>query len=169
MTVPPTSKRRSTKADSTRERLARATHEDYLRSQLAEGRRLGDRRSLVPWDELPPDLQESNRDQVDHTAVKLDRLGCAIVPAATHGARDSGVEFSPREVELLAEAEHERWVSERTAAGWTQARTEDGERRTHPSIVSWHQLSDAEKEKDRQAVRDLPRRLERAGFAIHRR
>jgi RyR domain len=158
----------SSRADSTRELLARATHEDYLRSQLAQGQRLGERRSLVPWDELPPDLRESNRDQVDHTAAKLDQLGCAIVPAAAQAARDGGVELAPGEVEVLAEAEHERWMSERSAAGWTPAGTADGERRTHPSIVPWHELSDAEKEKDRQAVRDLPRRLERAGFAILR-
>jgi RyR domain len=159
----------SSRADSTRELLARATHEDYLRSQLAQGQRLGARRSLVHWDELPPDLQESNRDQVGHTAAKLDQLGCAVVPAAAEEARDGGVEFSPDEVELLAEAEHERWMSERSAAGWTRAGTEDGAGWTHPSIVPWHELSDAEKEKDRQAVRDLPGRLERAGFAIHRR
>jgi hypothetical protein len=156
------------RADSTRELLARATHEDYLRSQLAQGERLGARRSLVPWGELPMDLQESNRDQVDHIAAKLDQLGCSLVRAAPKDARDGRVEFSPEEVELLAEAEHERWMSERSAAGWTPAGTENEDRRTHPSIVSWRELSDDEKEKDRQAVRDLPRRLERAGLVIRR-
>lgn len=152
----------------TRELLARAAHEDYLRSQLAQGQRLGARRSLVPWEELPPDLQDSNRAQAGHTVIKLDELDCAIVPAVFHGPRDTRVEFTPGEIELLAEAEHERWMTERSAAGWTLGEAEDGERRTHPSMVAWSELSDAEKEKDRQAVRDLPRRLERAGFAVVR-
>jgi hypothetical protein len=158
----------SSSSDLTRELLARATHEDYLRSQLAEGQRLGARRSLVPWDELPPDLQESNRDQVDHTVAKLEQIGCAIVAAAADGARGPKVEFSEAEIELLAEAEHERWMSERSSAGWTSAETQAAERQTHPSIVPWYELSDNEKDKDRQAVRDLPRRLERAGFTIRR-
>jgi voltage-gated potassium channel Kch len=152
----------------TRELLARATHEDYLRSQLARGQRLGARRSLVPWEQLPPDLQASNRAQADQTVVKLDQLDCAVVPAVFHGPRDSRVEFSPEEIDLLAEAEHERWMHERTTAGWTRGPAEDGGRKTHPSMVAWSELSDAEKDKDRQAVRDLPRRLERAGFAVVR-
>ena len=58
-------------------------------------------------------------------------------------------------------------VNERSAAGWMQGAA-DGGRKTHLSMVAWSELSDAEKEKDRQAVRDLPRRLERGGFAVVR-
>ncbi len=45
--------------------LPRAIHEDYLENCLARGDKLGDRPSLVPWDELTADFAEDNRAQVD--------------------------------------------------------------------------------------------------------
>ena len=70
----------------------------------------------VPWDELPPEVQESNRRQADALAAGLAVIGCDLVPLGGWGV--AHVELTPDEVELLARREHERWFAERTAAGW---------------------------------------------------
>ena len=150
----------------TRELLARATHDNYVRQQLAAGETVTTNPSMVPWDELPEDLRESNRAQADHTSAKLAELGCAIVPAVFQGHRQQ-IQLSEEEIEHLSEAEHERWVAERTEAGWIYGPAKDIERKTNPS-VPWNQLPEPEKEKDRATVRNLPHRLELAGFALVR-
>ena len=101
------------------EMLARAIHEDYVRKQDEKGHAPVDNPSMVPWDELPEQLRESNRRQAEHIATKLRAIGCGIVPLTD--AHGNSFTFDSREVERLARMEHERWWRERDAAGWTSA------------------------------------------------
>lgn len=56
-----------------------------------------------------------------------------------------------------------------TRAGWTYAPGEkQSHKKTHPSLIPWRELSEEEKEKDRDTVRSLPVFLARAGFQIDR-
>ncbi len=70
--------------------------------------------AMVPWDELPEHLRESNRDQAGHIGVKLRAMGCRA------GAPDRLDEplftFSADEVERLAWLEHDRWWTSAAAA-----------------------------------------------------
>jgi hypothetical protein len=54
----------------------------------------------------------------------------------------------------------------RLAQGYTQG--PDRENKQHPDLVDWHYLSDNAREKDREAVRELPAILREAGFQILR-
>ena len=78
--------------------------------------------------------------------------------------------FTDEEVELLARLEHDRWVRDLGRDGWVygQAKDPDGRPPTHPLMVSWHLLSEHDREKDRVAVRDMPQMLARAGFEVQR-
>jgi hypothetical protein len=38
--------------------------------------------------------------------------------------------------------------------------------RTHPLLVAWEQLDEPEREKDRDAIRVIPRMLARVGYSI---
>ncbi|MGI5156171.1 RyR domain-containing protein [Microbispora sp. CA-102843] len=72
------------------------------------------------------------------------------------------------EIEQLAMMEHERWLRDLVADGWTRGPVRDEENRRHPDLDSWDNISDAAKEKDRDTVRNLPRILATAGFQIVR-
>ena len=143
--------------DTTVERIARALHESYRRHTDP-----GDA-SAVPWADLPDSLKASNRSQATHVADKIRATGRLLVP-------DDGTppdEFSEDEVQLLGRLEHDRWMAERRAAGWT-AGPRDAAARTSPYLVSWEELTEDIREIDRQFVRALPGVLADAGLVLRR-
>lgn len=147
--------------------LARATHEEYVRAQTEQGQTPDTNPALVPWDDLPETLQESNRDQAAHIGVKLRAVGGGIVPWSDWEAES--FEFTQEEIELLSEMEHERWVAERLRNGWTYGSgTKNVKKKTSPYLVPWDELGEEVKERDRVAVRGMPAFLARAGFQILR-
>jgi voltage-gated potassium channel Kch len=143
--------------DSTTERIARALHDSYRRTTPT-----GDA-SAVAWDELPESLRASNRAQADHVASKLALVGRVLVPD-DGTAPDS---FTEDEVDRLGELEHERWVNERLAAGWTPGSRDPGARTT-PYLVPWAELDESVREVDKRFVRELPDILADAGLLLRR-
>lgn len=140
--------------------LARALHQDYLLRASRDNNP-----SAVPWDELPLELKEASRTQADHIATKLEAVGCHLVPLTA--LEGDTFAFTPAEVERLAEMEHERWLAERRALGWTTG-PRDPQQKTNPNLVPWSELDDAAREMNRSSVRQLPLFLNRAGFTAHR-
>lgn len=151
---------------NTYEILARAVHEQYRANEKQKGSTMDTNPSMVSWEELPAHLKESNRNQVEHIRVKMEAVGCDI--AITNAWEVQPFEFSPDEIELLAEMEHQRFVKERTKQGYVSAASKDITDKKSPSLVSWQELSEEEKEKDREIVRQLPELLAEARFQIHR-
>jgi hypothetical protein len=154
--------------------LARAIHEDYVRHQKESGATPEANPSMVPWDDLPEDLKESNRHQADHIEVKLAAIGCGLQSLTDWQA--ASFERLPDDVkavfdvERLARMEHERWCDERRRQGWTYAPgPKDLTKKTSPSLVPWEELPPEIKEYDRNTVRGLPSFLAQAGFEIYRR
>jgi len=117
--------------------VARAIHEAYLADQQAAGRLQGSAPALVPWEELPEGLRQANRAQADHIPIKRRTL--AICDSAAT-------------IEALAVAEHRRWMAEKIVANWRHAVDRNDARRLHPSIRPYDELSDTEKQKDRNTV-----------------
>ncbi|MFQ5864543.1 MAG: NAD-binding protein [bacterium] len=151
----------------THEILARAIHEDYVYKQRKEGQTPQTNPSMVPWEELPEQLKESNRRQADHIGIKLQAIGCGIAPLTDWDAEL--FEFTEEEIELMAEMEHERWMSERLQAGWRYAPGEKNiKKKTSPYLVPMQELPEEIKELDRNTVRELPLFLAQAGFQIYR-
>ncbi len=97
---------------------------------------------------------------------KLRHLGYELAPS--YGQRPSEIAISDADIEQLAIREHDRWMAERRRSGWTYAATRDNARKHHPLLVPWENLSDEEKEKDRDPIRNLPKLVERAGFRVRR-
>jgi hypothetical protein len=145
------------------ERIARAIHEWYRRNQ--HGRKPADDPAMRPWEELAESLKESNRDQASYIWVKLRAIGYAI--GAANG-KPVIVKFTTKETEQLAEMEHERWVAERLADGWTLGPERDVERKITPHLVAWEQLADEIREYDREAGEAIPQILAGAGLEIRR-
>jgi hypothetical protein len=149
--------------DDLNDRLARAIHHGYLEACAARGDSPQDNKSMRPWEELPEDLRYSNFAQASHVGTKLASIHCVIVPESGPAPDFT---FTADEIRLLAEMEHERWVRERSAQGYTYGPDRDG--RHHPDLVHWEQLSDRARDMDRDAVQRIPAILGQAGFQILR-
>lgn len=146
-----------------REVLARAIHDKYRKDQ-AHVKSPGDR-AMRPWDELDEDLKESNLQQADDIRKKLRRIRCGFA-AVTDGERKK-MKLTQRQVEVLAEMEHERWMDEKRRAGWKFGKRRSPERKTHPSLLPWKELSGDMKKIDRDTVRGMPQFMADAGFEIY--
>jgi voltage-gated potassium channel Kch len=126
---------------------ARTAHERYLRVATAAGAAPGSRPALVPWDELPEDYRNANRAQADHIPIKLRAIGITTLTADT--------QFTSDQIEHLSRMEHARWSADRLIQGWTHGPRNDAAK-THDCLIPYDQLSEAEKEKDREVVRSIP-------------
>jgi RyR domain len=145
------------------DRIARAIHERYRRNQAR--RKTATDPAVQPWGELAETLRESNRHQAGDIGRKVRGLGYRVV--STDG-EPTVAQFTPEEIERLAMMEHDRWVAERRASGWTTGAVRDIERKITPHLVPWDQLAEEVREYDRDAVRAIPELMAEAGFEIRR-
>ena len=140
--------------------IARELHDDFH-----------ERYGGKPWEELEEDLRDSNRQAADHIPIKLRAFGYRIVPIADlkHQSPARITAFDA-EIPLLAEMEHNRWCAERWLAGWQFGHPVNQEEKLKEKInrnlVPWEKLDKAEREKDPEQIRAIPRALEKAGKAI---
>ncbi len=130
------------------EAVARALHENYARRTAASG-------PAKAWADLPDDLRRSNFHAADHFAVKMRAVGLFLAgPGEPGGAIPA---FSPSQVDILARMEHRRFCAERFLAGWRHAPgPKDPVAKTNPTLVPWEEISEMEKDKDRDQVRQIP-------------
>jgi hypothetical protein len=146
------------------EAVAKMIHRDYVKKQ--RGKRKDASPELRDWDDLPGDIQYSNLSQARHISEKLRAIGCGI------SAADSGYtpleKLKPEEIERLSVLEHERWVAERRASGWTLGTKKDFLKKQSPYLVPWEDLSEQVRELDRDAVRNIIPLLKRVGLIAYR-
>lgn len=149
------------------EKLARTIHEVYVLQQKGKGVSREANPSMVDWGELPDSLKKSNRQQARDIERKLKAVGCRIVPLTDWSAEL--VEFTQKEIEIMAEMEHDRWCEERLRSGWSYAPgPKDIPKKTSPHLITWEGLSEEIKEYDRNTVREMPAYLARTGYRIFR-
>ena len=145
------------------DQLARAIHQAYVDSRVARGDSPQLNKSMRPWEELPEDLRRSNLAQAADIGSKVGEIGCAVIPES---ASAPDFAFTADEIQRLAQMEHQRWVKERQEQGTVYGPIRQGNQ--HPDLVDWQYLSEAAKDKDRDAIRELPAILRQAGFQILR-
>jgi Trk K+ transport system NAD-binding subunit len=143
------------------ETIAQAIHQRYLKIQEANQGEAGKQ-----WEELPEPFRESSREQARHIAVKLREIGCEIAPLRDWGAASSG--FTEKEVESLAEKEHERWAAGKEADGWRWGEERDDDNRRNPWLRPYDELPESQKQVDRDFVRAIPSLLASVGLQIIR-
>jgi TrkA-N domain len=141
------------------ERIAVAIHRRWSAGQLAVGK------EAPSWSELDESRKESNRAQARDMPVKLRSIGCAIAPL--HDIRAPAFEFTDEEFEMLAIAEHKRWVTERLKSGWRPG-PKDIERKTTPYLIPFDELPGDIADLDRDAVRHIPAALELVDLKVVR-
>jgi len=151
--------------DDFTEQLARSIHSAYVAMESAKGATPATNPSMVPWEQLPENLRQSNVAQAADIGAKLEEIGAIVVPES---ASAPAFAFTDQETEHLAELEHERWMREKIAAGWKYGEPRDNERKIHPDLRDWSDLSEPERDKDRNAIRTLPATLRDAGYQVLR-
>ena len=145
------------------ELLAIAIHARYNEKQLIDH---PERPLAYPdFSTLPDDLKYSNLRQAQGIYDKLEMIGCELRPKGGKGAIRS---FTPEQVERLAVHEHEQWMAERLARGWTLGER-DVEHKRSPYLVPYDELTEEIKDYDRDAVRNIPALCDRIGMAIYER
>jgi hypothetical protein len=149
------------------ELLARARHNEYRQQQLSRGDTPESNRSLVAWEALPDSLKNSNRDWARSVSSALAGLGAELRPLTT-ATPTTELTLSDAQLELLANAEHDRWVRDLRDRGWRIAPDgrKDPEAKLHPLLVPWEELSAAEREKDRDGFTALPAMLADIGYEL---
>ncbi|MBN1926726.1 MAG: hypothetical protein JW798_12900, partial [Prolixibacteraceae bacterium] len=163
-----------------RDEIAKLLHDYYIEMKKADGSYRADDPSCQPWEELPEYLKWSNRYIIDIYNVKLRALanssevfqkcnysikeygnmaGAVFLKHFKPEGSQSGVlELSDadekcilKDIELLAEIEHNRWIAERVLAGWKFAEgKKDLNRLTSPFIRAYIELDEEIKNYDRE-------------------
>jgi hypothetical protein len=153
------------------EKLAEVTHDVFCDDMRARGWTYGpvtrrDRKehsSLKPYAELPDYEKEQNRNNAWDIQNKLIKVGYTAIPMRGDTAP---CQFSDDEIEILAEEEHQRWMAQKLAEHWKPAKETNKKLKLHKDLVSWAELSEVAKDKDRLLIRGIPKILERAGYTI---
>ncbi|KAL1874773.1 hypothetical protein VTK73DRAFT_192 [Phialemonium thermophilum] len=134
-------------SDSVREAMAERLHEVYLQ---ATSHRL---EKPVLWRSLDQELKMSSRAHVDAIPQKLRLISCFLSEKQEY--REPVLKLEPEQIELLAEAEHDRWNSERLQKQWRLGERER-EKRKNPFLVPWGDLDENYRDIDRAMVASYP-------------
>lgn len=139
------------------ESIAHEIHRRYCQMQAM------DTEPPPPWPQLDESLKESSRAQARHIGVKLRSIGCEITPLRDWHAKD--FTFSDDELQKLTLMEHDRWMMEKIANGWTLGE-EDKKLKKDPHLVPWEELPPDVAEWDRNFVKAIPELLAAVGLQI---
>jgi len=142
---------------------ARQVHEDFLDQQ----RYRHSDPVMQPWAKLRPDLQKSNRSQIEYLENILNANGFAVREVDS-SLPPNDPAFKAEEIERMAKMEHGRWVLERITSGWTYGPKKSAEQKISPYLVKWGELDDQVRDWDRKAVRIWPEILGKEGLEIYR-
>jgi len=144
------------------ETIAGAIHDTWRALSRAEGW------SMQPHLDRPyAELAEPDKDD---NRVAAHRMSNVLAVAGLARSEDpmKPAASLPADLEPMAEAEHNGWMTHRAQTGWSWAATRDDAAKHHPSMLPYAQLSEREKAKDRNNIRHYPKFAARAGYRIVR-
>jgi hypothetical protein len=145
--------------------LAPACHEFYRQDCKKKG-------YFVKYDmdfsKLPEGIKKDNLAATERIPEVLSHAGLLVV-GQDHTSRLS--ESTIRKIiedniEILAEAEHDGWMEQKYRDGWVHGLPRDDERKIHDALVPYKNLSEENKTKDRDAVRNYNAIIKMAGYKI---
>lgn len=71
-------------------------------------------------------------------------------------------------IEVLARNTHDTWAKQRLAEGWTYGEHRDDSEKKHPGMVPYDQLSESEKNYDRNTAMETIKVILSLGYQIHK-
>ncbi|KAK2762829.1 hypothetical protein FQN54_001004 [Arachnomyces sp. PD_36] len=141
---------------SIREGLARSLHEVYIENRRKIAVTSPARETLQEWSELDEEFKESARAHADSIPQKLRLISCFLSEKQEY--REPVKEFTPAQIELLAENEHDRWNAERLQKQWHLGELAPAKRKS-PFLVPWANLGGEWRNIDRVMVASYPKIL----------
>lgn len=130
-------------------------------------------RARKEWFRLDENMRWANRYQIDAYLVYLRTLGYEVTRSHAEieqsvSPKEFNAQFPKEALYILMRMEKYRWNAERTIEGWQYGPVRNNEHRTHPLIISFHELSEKEKQKDKNIIINLPYLLELGGYKLIR-
>lgn len=109
-----------------------------------------ERRAQDEWEKLDAFTRYSNISSADYHEIRLRML-------AAMGAKPDGTGLTDAQREGLAELEHIRWCRYHWLNNWRHGipengKAKDADRRIHVDLIPYRDLTDAEKQKDRDTI-----------------
>lgn len=155
------------------EKLAAAAHAVYCAGKKRDGWKYGPVRNdakkihnlLVPYEQLPEEPKEANRVTVRTIPTKLAAAGYVMIPARSN---DRPWRFPGDDLERLARLEHELWMADKLASGFSLGHQTPEDPKRSEYLVPWDDVPEQIKEIDRDLIRGIPRILAAAGYTIVR-
>lgn len=120
---------------------------------------------MLPWDELGEELKDPIRDRVRYIPEALRKINYDIISVKE---KPETIEFTERELDILAEYEHKRWSLQKKEEGWKHGAQIDEKKRTHPSLVPWYRLTVEDKNNIIEYIKTWPEILTNSNFKIER-
>ncbi|MCL1859438.1 MAG: RyR domain-containing protein [Oscillospiraceae bacterium] len=127
----------------------------------------------MAWEKLPGNIQEDNRRQAQEIPQFLDVIVCDY-DAADPKAKtifETVDNFNSNEIERLAIRAHEVWMNGKIIDGWVYGLVKDPDAKpnpTHPCLLSWEELPEEEKKKDRDIAENIIPQLQNVGLRVYR-
>ena len=114
------------------------------------------------WKELDAFTRYSNISSADYQDVRQKMMARMGIPCQPDASPNAGESFSPApgQLEFLAELEHIRWCRYHWLNQWhyglpADGKAKDARLRIHRDLLPYDELSEEEKEKDRETIRVL--------------
>ena len=146
-------------------KVAPAIHEAYRQLGRKEGWLTPE--NDVGYDELDDFKRSSNRAAASRIPGILALVGLRLDPGIAEPHEEQAVrQHIEYHLELLADAEHEGWMKWHFEQGWRYAPKRNDEEKHHNCLLPFTELSDAERNKDREHVRHFPAFSKLAGLKI---
>ncbi|MBN2000491.1 AAA family ATPase [candidate division KSB1 bacterium] len=145
--------------------LAPFVHECYL--QQGEKVPLPEE-SDKKFKDLSTEKQEDNIAAAYRIPDVLSLIGLKVVPETDAASKDEPEipDLIETNIELLAEAEHNMWMEYKIKNGWEYGEKRNDEQKIHDCLVPYEQLSEKDKDKDRNSVRNFSKIVHLAKFRI---
>ena len=147
------------------ERLAPALHDDW-RAHLTEEEKGG--LYDQPYEDLDQEGKAANIAAATRIPEILALAGFVLEEGKASPEEENAVRASLElHLESYAETEHLGWEEQKRMEGWVYGPPpKDGIKRTHPLLVPYAELPEAEKEKDRRTIGSYPKYARDVGFKI---
>lgn len=160
------------------DQYARIAHEKYrsqrihdainFRMPLDEIKRIQSDEHMADWENLKELYKENKRSQIRYLGERFDRFNTGIgLRPILPGAADTVSDLYGPILDQLSELEHQRWMLDKQANGWSLGKL-DTQLRKHPDMIPYQQLDESVKDYIRVSVRNIPSYLKEIGYELYR-